>query len=316
MTVGDWAGRVRESVERAFFGKSEVVDQLLVAVAGKGHVLLEDVPGTGKTILARALAASMQGQFRRIQCTPDLMPSDVLGVSVYMPSDGTFQFREGPITANIVLVDEINRATPRTQAALLEAMAERQITVDGKTIQLPEPFLVIATENPIEFEGTFPLPEAQRDRFFMTLRVGYPTADVEKHILHSQRRQGHPVEDIEPVCTLDEVRDAQRQVVDVHVEPKVVDYILAIVHATREEANLRLGASPRATLALYRGAQAMAAVDGRDFVLPDDVKRLAPSVLEKRVILTADAQLKGVDARSLVSQLVGHVPVPVLHHSE
>jgi MoxR-like ATPase len=310
--VREWAEQIRKSTERAFFGKEEAIEKLLIALLCRGHVLIEDVPGVGKTIAARALGQSLGGTFKRIQCTPDLLPSDVLGVSVYNPKTGDFTFREGPILSNILLVDEINRATPRTQSALLEAMAENQISVDGKRIPLPEPFFLMATENPVEFEGTFPLPEAQKDRFFLTLKIGYPDRSSEEEILESQRRITHPVSDIEAVTELKIVLSMQQLVVDVHVSPALRGYILDITEQTRKEHRLRLGVSPRGSLALYKGAQALAAIRGRDYVIPEDIKELFIPVCAKRVIVRSEHLVKGIMAEELLAEALDRVEVPIL----
>ena len=310
--VRDWAETIRNSTERAFFGKHEAIEKLLIALLCRGHVLIEDVPGVGKTIAARALGQSLGGSFKRIQCTPDLLPADVLGVSVYNPKTGDFSFREGPISSNILLVDEINRATPRTQSALLEAMAENQISVDGRRIPLPDPFFLMATENPVEFEGTFPLPEAQKDRFFLSLKIGYPDRSSEEEILESQRRTSHPVSDIEAVTELETVLSMQRLVAEVHVAAPLRGYILDITGQTRREARLRLGVSPRGSLALYKGAQALAAIRGRDYVIPEDVKELFIPVCAKRVIVRSEHLIKGITAEELLAQAIDHVEVPVL----
>jgi MoxR-like ATPase len=310
--IQQWAHTVIESVESVFFGKRSVIEKLLVALLCRGHALLEDVPGLGKTILARALAGAISGDFSRIQCTPDLLPADILGVSVYNQKEGTFTFREGPITANVVLVDEINRATPRTQAALLEAMAENQISVEGKQKPLPEPFFLLATENPIEFEGTFPLPEAQKDRFFLSLGIGYPERDIEARIVESQRRTTHPVEDITPVTDLDSVLSLQQQVVEVFVHQDVLGYIQDIIQAGREHQSVRIGGSPRATLALYKSAQALARIRGRDYVIPEDVKEMAPAVLSQRVLLKAEYEVKGIKPRMIIEDILNHTQVPML----
>jgi MoxR-like ATPase len=310
--VYDWAEKIRGATEQAFFGKREVIEKLLIAVLCRGHVLIEDVPGVGKTIAARALGQSLGGTFKRIQCTPDLLPADVLGVSVYNPKSGEFTFREGPILSNVLLVDEINRATPRTQSALLEAMAENQISVDGRRIPLPEPFFLMATENPVEFEGTFPLPEAQKDRFFLSLKIGYPDRVSEEEILESQRRISHPVTDIQAVTDLGSVLTMQQLVVKVHVSPALRGYILDIAEQTRREARLRLGVSPRGSLALYKGAQALAAMRGRDYATPEDVKELFIPVCAKRVIVRSEHLVKGITAEELLSQAVDRVEVPVL----
>jgi len=311
MEVSDWITEVKGSVENVFYGKSDVIEKLLVCLLCRGHALLEDVPGVGKTILARALAGSLGGQFKRIQCTPDLLPADVLGVSVYNPKSGEFAFREGPIITNLLLVDEINRATPRTQSALLEAMAENQISVDGRNIPLPNPFLLIATENPVEFEGTFPLPEAQKDRFFLSLRIGYPDRSAEEQILESQRRLDHPVNDVKAVVDLPSLLEAQAEVVKVYMKPEVRSYLLDIVSESRKDARLLLGVSPRGSLALYRGSQALALIRGRSYVVPEDIKELAVPVLCKRIILKSDQAIRGIGEERVISDILERVEVPV-----
>ncbi len=311
-SVAEWASGILDSVETVFFGKRAVIERLLVALLCRGHVLLEDVPGMGKTILARALAASLGGHFARIQCTPDLLPADILGVSVYNPKDGTFTFREGPIMANIVLVDEINRATPRTQSALLEATGEGQVSIEGKRRELPEPFFLIATENPVEFEGTFPLPEAQQDRFLISLSIGYPERTTEQRIVDSQRRLTHPVVDVQAVSDIADVRALQEQVVEVHVDQDVLDYMSGLVEASRGHANVRIGVSPRGTLALYKSSQALAALRGRDYVIPEDVKELCRAVFAKRIILTSQAVIRGIGVDSVITSLLDTVPTPVV----
>ncbi|MCK4543064.1 MAG: MoxR family ATPase [Spirochaetales bacterium] len=312
MTVRKWADDIKASVGSVFLGKEQVVENLLASILCGGHVLLEDVPGVGKTILARAIARSIGGKFNRIQCTPDLLPTDILGVSIYNPGTGNFNFRKGPILANVVLVDEINRATPRTQSALLEAMAEKQISVDGQTIPLPSPFFIIATENPIEFEGTFPLPEAQKDRFFLSTNIGYPDRESELAILEKQRRTTHPVEDIEPVTTPVKIVELQEQIVTIHVDKSVKSYIMDIIENTREEKRLSLGVSPRGTLALYKGGQALAAIRGRDYVVPEDVKDLVPHILSKRMIVKSEYLIKGIGPDEIISSILKEVPVPIL----
>lgn len=311
-TVPEWSRQITDSVETVFFGKHAVIEKLLVALLCRGHVLLEDVPGVGKTILARALAASLGGEFSRIQCTPDLLPADILGVSVYNPNNGSFAFREGPIMANIVLVDEINRATPRTQSALLEATGEGQVSVEGKQRKLPEPFFVMATENPVEFEGTFPLPEAQKDRFLLSLTVGYPERETEQRIVESQRRLTHPVNDLSAVTDLSEIPALQEEVVSIHVDQSVVDYMSSLVEASRSHQHVRIGVSPRGTLALYKASQALAAVRGRDYVVPEDVKELCRPVFEKRLIMSSQAVIRGITAESVIASILDSTPAPVL----
>ena len=303
MELNEFAGRVIRNVETVIVGKREQIEWLLVAMLCQGHVLLEDVPGTGKTMLARAAAASMGIEFKRIQCTPDLLPNDITGVSVFNQQSGAFEFRPGPVFVNILLADEINRATPRTQAALLEAMQERQVTMDGVTRPLAAPFLVLATQNPIEYEGTFPLPEAQLDRFLMRLSLGYPAGADEIEILHRQRKQ-HPIETIQQVVDGQDLLALGAAVSDVYVEESLEQYILAIVHATRRHPDLALGASPRGSLALYKTAQALAALRGRDYVLPDDVKTLTPLTLAHRLIVRPESQLRGRTAGAIVQEIL------------
>jgi MoxR-like ATPase len=303
------AERIIANVERVIIGKSGEVRQALIALLCQGHVLIEDVPGVGKTILARSLATSTGCSFKRIQFTPDLLPSDVSGVSIYNQKKGDFEFRPGPIVAQVVLADEINRATPKTQSSLLEAMEERQVTVDGVTHRMPEPFMVLATQNPIEYEGTFPLPEAQLDRFLMRIHLGYPTATDEVLIMEGQQRQ-HPIDALERVTQADEILSMQRAVKDVYVDPLIKQYIVSIVDATRRDSSAYLGASPRGSLALYRTAQARALLDGRDFVLPDDVKALAYATLGHRIIIAPSARVKNITAKEIVEQALDRVPVP------
>ncbi len=302
------ARRVVENVERVIVGKHREVELAVVALLCRGHILIEDVPGVGKTMLAKAIARSLGCAFKRIQFTPDLLPSDVTGVSIYNQRTSTFEFRPGPVIAQIVLADEINRATPKTQSALLEAMEERQVTVDGVTYQLPEPFLVMATQNPIEYEGTFPLPEAQLDRFLLRLQLGYPTAQEEVEILEAQQHV-HPIESIGEVVAADSVLEAQHHVGDIYLSKAVKDYAVRIVTATRNHPDVYLGASPRGSLALSRAAQAYAAIRGRDYVLPDDVKALAAPTLAHRLILQPAARLKDLAAPTVVAEILQSVPV-------
>ncbi len=309
-SVSDIAGRVRENVERVIVGKSSVVDLVLVAVLCEGHVLIEDVPGIGKTMLARSVARSLGCSFRRIQCTPDLLPSDVTGTYVYNQKTGDFEFRPGPVFAQVVLVDEINRATPRTQSALLEAMEERQVTAEGESKPLPRPFLVLATQNPIEMEGTFPLPEAQLDRFLLRIRIGYPTAQEDEVILE-RFAERNPIEDVAALVSAEQLLKLQRACRGVRVHPDVRQYVIKLVHATREHPQAELGASPRAMLGLFHACQALAALRDRSYVIPDDVKYLAPFVLEHRVIPKAQSHLRGHRAGDILREVIETVPVPV-----
>jgi MoxR-like ATPase len=298
------------NVERVIQGKREQVHLALVCLLAEGHLLIEDVPGVGKTSLAKAIAASIGGTCHRIQFTPDLLPSDVTGVSVWNRTANEFEFRPGGIFANVVLADEINRASPKTQSALLEAMEERQVTVDAQTYLLPRPFMVIATQNPIELEGTYPLPEAQLDRFLMRIPMGYPARDAELAILESQGEQSATVDALTPVASAIDIADAAGLAATVHVATEVRDYILDLVAASRRHPDLMLGASPRGALSLQRAARALAASFGRNFVIPDDVKRVLPAVLEHRLMLAPDAQLRGVSANDVVRSIMASVPVP------
>ncbi len=298
-----------DNVERVIVGKRREVELVLVALLCRGHVLIEDVPGVGKTVLTKAIARSVGSSFKRIQFTPDLLPSDVTGVNVYNQQLGTFEFRPGPIVAQMVLADEINRATPKTQSALLEAMEEAQITVDGETHHLPSPFLVLATENPIDYEGTFPLPEAQLDRFLLRLSIGYPGRAGELEMLDRQHL-GHPLDGLGQVIAVEDLVAAQEAVKAVHVSMPVREYIVTLVEATRRHEDIFLGASPRGSLALFNASRAWAAVEGREYVLPDDVKALAEATLAHRVIVSPAARMRGVDSRALISDLLRKIPVP------
>lgn len=308
--INSWAKKIKDNVGLVFYGKEEVVDKILTGLLCGGHVLLEDVPGLGKTILSRAISISLGGVFNRIQSTPDLLPSDILGLSIYNPKEENFKFTPGPINANIVLVDEVNRATPRTQSAFLEAMAEAQVSIDGVVRPLPDPFFLIATENPSEFEGTFPLPEAQKDRFFMTINIGYPSREAEARILESHRRLTHPINDLKPVSNLDELRRFKEEVVNIHVKDCVREYILDLVHATRNSSYFTLGVSPRGSLALYKGAQAYAALSGRDFVVPEDIKAIFEPIMLQRVKLKSEHLIKGLKVEAALDSVLGSVQVP------
>ncbi|HEX8598796.1 MAG TPA: MoxR family ATPase [Chloroflexia bacterium] len=309
-SVAAMARRVRTSVERVIVGKGAEIELMLVAMLCEGHVLLEDVPGIGKTTLAKALARSLDCTFHRIQFTPDLLPSDITGTSIYNQQTGQFEMRRGPIFSQIVLTDEINRAGPRTQSALLEAMEERQVTIDVDTVPLPRPFMVLATQNPVELEGTFPLPEAQLDRFLIKLQLGYPGEEEERTILRRFKEES-PMLNLEPAASTEDILSAQRAIRKGYVSPAVESYILSVVRATRQHEAVELGASPRATLALYKSSQALAAIQGRGYVLPDDVKRMAGPVLSHRLMLSTRTRLRGRDANAILEEVVNGVPVPV-----
>lgn len=304
------AVRLQENIERVIVGKGDVVALVLVAILCEGHLLIQDVPGTGKTLLAKAIARSLGCTFRRIQGTPDLLPSDITGTYVFNQKTSSFEFRPGPIMTQVILVDEINRVTPRAQSALLEAMQEQQVTVEGETMPLPRPFMTIATQNPIELEGTFPLPEAQLDRFLMQISLGYPSQEEDVIVLR-RYREDDPLERLEAVVQSDELLELQRLVRRVHVAPPVEEYLISVIHATRSHPWVELGASPRAMLALYRTSQALAAIRGRSFAIPDDVKALAQFVLSHRLIAKSQSMVRGHTTKDIVSEVVDSVPVPV-----
>jgi MoxR-like ATPase len=311
MDFTQFAQAVEQNVGQVIIGKADVTELLVVALLTEGHVLLEDVPGIGKTMLAKALARSLDCTFSRIQFTPDLLPSDVTGLNYYNQRSQEFEFRPGPVLSQVLLADEINRATPRTQSSLLEAMQECQVTVDGETYQIPRPFLVMATQNPIELEGTFPLPEAQLDRFLMQLALGYPSEAEEEEILLTYQRDD-PLEDLQPVASTDDVLGLQREVREIHISTDVRQYILRVVRTTREHEAVDLGVSPRGTLALFKASQALAALRGRDFVIPSDVQYLCAPVLTHRLHISPQIRLRGRTPAQVVAEIVGSVPVPVV----
>lgn len=298
-----------DNVKKAFIGKKNVIEKIIVALLSGGHVLIEDVPGVGKTTLVQAIAKSLGCSFKRIQFTPDLLPSDITGITVYNNRTGNFEFKEGPIMANIILADEINRSSPKTQSSLLEAMQEGQITVDGVTYSLPKPFVVLATQNPIEYEGTFPLPEAQLDRFAMRIKIGYPDFYEEKSIL---KLQGKPTKEIESIITDEYVLKIREEVENIHVVDSVKDYIISIVQATRNHPDIYLGCSPRGSLTLFNTCRALAYIRGRDYVLPDDVKELADSVLNHRIILKPEARMKGKSVEDVIRSIISSIRVPLV----
>jgi MoxR-like ATPase len=305
-----FGNKIKENIERVIVGKGDAVELAIVALLCEGHVLIEDVPGIGKTVLAKSIARSLGCTFHRIQCTPDLLPSDITGTHIFNQKTADFEFRPGPIMAQILLADEINRATPRTQSALLEAMQEHQVTTEGVTMPLPRPFIVLATQNPIELEGTFPLPEAQLDRFLIKIKIGYP-AQEDDHLILSRFRQDDPLEEQKPVISADELLQMQAACRGVHLSADIEDYIIRLIHATRTHSSVQLGASPRAMLALYHASQVLAALRGRSFVIPDDVKYLVNFVLVHRIIPKAESSLRGKTAEQALSEIVASVPVPV-----
>ena len=309
MDIQSFGDKLLLNLEKDIIGKRHIIETIIVGLLCQGHVLIEDVPGVGKTVLARSLAKSLGCSFNRLQFTPDMLPSDVTGVSIFDQSKRLFEFRPGPVFAQIVLVDEINRATPKTQAALLESMEEKQVTVDGITHPLPNPFMVLATQNPIEYEGTFPLPEAQLDRFLLRVRLGYPNQTDEIEILDRQQLQ-HPIESLEAVISVDELQEVMKEIKKIYVSKPVKRYLVDLVNRTRQSADVYLGASPRGSLALFRTGQAVAAMAGRDFVLPDDIKRLAVPVLAHRVIVGPAARLRELSAEKIVEEILENLPVP------
>ena len=309
MNVQSFGTRLINNIEKVIVGKKDTIEMAVICLLCQGHLLIEDIPGVGKTMLARSLARSLGVEFSRIQFTPDMLPSDVTGVSIYNQSKNQFEFRPGPIIAQVVLADEINRATPKTQAALLEAMEERQITVDGSTHILPRPFMVLATQNPIEYEGTFPLPEAQLDRFLMRIQLGYPGLEDEIKVLENQQFQ-HPFTKLEAVVSNEEVNAAQETIKHVYVAPSIKRYIVNLARQTRSHSELYLGASPRGSLALFRTSQARAAIEGRDFVLPDDVKTLIVATFAHRAILAPAARLRDLNTIQIIQEIIANVPVP------
>ncbi|ART74927.1 AAA family ATPase [Sutcliffiella horikoshii] len=302
--------RILDNIGNVMIGKEHVAELSIVALLAGGHVLLEDVPGVGKTLMVRSLAKSVGANFKRIQFTPDLLPSDVTGSSIYNPKELKFEFRPGPIMGNIVLADEINRTSPKTQAALLEGMEEGSVTVDGNTLSLGSPFFVMATQNPIEYEGTYPLPEAQLDRFLFKMNMGYPTPQEEVNILHTTEKK-QPINELQSVITLEELQEMQKQVKEVHVDVTVKEYIVDLVNRTRTHQSVYLGASPRGSVALMKAAQAYAFIHGRDYVVPDDIQYLAPYVLPHRIILKSEAKFEGMTAEQVVKKVIDRTPIPV-----
>jgi MoxR-like ATPase len=301
--------QLQENMNQVIVGKIEVIDLMIVALLANGHVLLEDVPGMGKTVLAKTIAKSMDGDFKRVQFTPDVLPSDVTGINFFNPKEQQFELRVGPVHTNVLLADEINRATPRTQSSLLEAMEERQVTIDGQTIQTPHPYFVIATQNPVESQGTFPLPEAQMDRFLMKVGLGYPTFEEERMIM-TRFKNSQPLDKLAPAIKLEELKQMQEEVKEVFIAEEVERYLLELIHATRKHSAVEVGVSPRGTLSLMRAVQAKAYLDGRTFVIPDDIKQMARSVLGHRLILTLDAQLHMTESEVL-NQIIDQVEVPL-----
>lgn len=307
------AQEIVENVSKVIVGKKSIVEHALSAVVAQGHILIEDVPGVGKTMLAKSISASIGCSFKRIQFTPDLLPSDIVGISIYNQRTGEFQFRPGPIMAQMVLVDEINRATPKTQSALLEAMEELQVSVDGDSRTLDRPFVVIATQNPIEYEGTFPLPEAQLDRFLMRISLGYPSFAEEMSIIE-QQEQVHPINELRSVATPEDIIDLQEACKNIYVDNTVREYIVSLIDATRNHENVSLGASPRASLGMFRAARGLAILRDRDYVIPDDIKELAYAVLAHRLILSPSARMRGLHTGQIISNLLESIPIPSTNH--
>ena len=308
--IKTWADKIIETAGKAWYGDKAVLEKILVAILCRGHVLIEDVPGVGKTLLARCIAATIGGRFSQIQCTPDLLPSDVLGVSIFNPKTNEFVFKQGPVITNILLVDEINRATPRTQSALLEAMAESQVSVEGRSIKLPSPFFLLATQSPMDSEGTFPLPEVQKDRFFLSLSLGYPSSENESRIMLDQRNDIKMIDTIESAEDIVTVVDMQQEVLSVHVDEGIKGYIMSIVKQTRSDTRLVMGVSPRGSLALFKGAQALAAIRGRDYVIPEDVKEIVYPVLCKRVLIKSEFSAKGLTEMDVIMTIIDNIDIP------
>ena len=304
------ADSISANIEKVIVGKHDRIKLLLTAFLCRGHVLINDVPGLGKTMLARAFATSIGGQFKRIQCTPDLLPSDIMGVSIYNPETKKFNFHKGSIFSQIVLVDEINRATPRTQSGFLEAMGENQVSIEGQTFDIPDPFIILATQNPIEFEGTFPLPEAQMDRFFFSFDMGYPTLQDEMDIIEGQRIR-HPIEDLKSVIKMDDISGYRDHVSGIYIEDDLKSYIISLVEKTRDDSRLALGVSPRGSIALFKASQALAILNGRDYVIPDDIKFLTPYTLSHRVIVKASSRIKGYTGKTIISEILQAEKVPL-----
>lgn len=307
--VSQLSKKISENIQKVFIGKNDVVQSVLIGLLSQGHLLIEDVPGVGKTILARALAKSINCEFRRIQFTPDMLPTDIIGVSIYHQETHEFKYKPGPIISQVLLADEINRATPKTQSALLEAMEERQVTVDGITHILPKPFMVIATQNPIEYEGTFPLPEAQKDRFVMKVKLGYPNELEEIKVFEEQQLE-HPITKMISVSEISEILEAQEAIKKIHLSQSIKEYIVKITRATRSHGDVYLGASPRASINLFRTAQAKAAISGRDFVLPDDIKELVYPVLGHRIIINPSGRIKNITPENIIEDILQLVKIP------